>query len=263
MIEVRKLLDIEDFEKLAAIQRSAWEFNDMDIEPHFLMTRVQKYGGLVQGAFLDGRMVGFSYAVIGRKGGEYFLYSHMAAVLKEFQGRGFGFLLKCGQRDEALKMGYPLIKWSFDPLEALNVYFNIHLLGVISFEYERNVYGMGRKGIHQGLETDRLVATWELESQRVRDRIEKKPDRIFADPASLGLGSQDGPVIHIEIPADIRKIKSQHPREALRIQNELRRCIEGAFDSGYTARETVFSEDERRLFVRLLLEDNLEKKHST
>ena len=49
MIELKKLKDIEDFKKIPDLQKSAWGFLDIDIEPHHLMTRVQKYGGLVQG----------------------------------------------------------------------------------------------------------------------------------------------------------------------------------------------------------------------
>jgi len=42
MIELKKIDDIEDFKKIPEIQKSAWGFLDLDIEPHHLMTRVQK-----------------------------------------------------------------------------------------------------------------------------------------------------------------------------------------------------------------------------
>lgn len=65
MIELKKIKDIEDFKKLLEIQKSAWGFLDIDIEPHHLMTRVQKYGGLVQGLYFNGKLAGFTYALIG------------------------------------------------------------------------------------------------------------------------------------------------------------------------------------------------------
>ena len=34
MIELKKIEDIEDFKKLLEIQKSAWGFLDLDVEPH-------------------------------------------------------------------------------------------------------------------------------------------------------------------------------------------------------------------------------------
>ena len=103
MIEVKKINDIEDFKKIPEIQKSAWGFDDWDIEPHHLMTRVQKYGGLVQGLYYSGNLAGFTYALIGRWKGKHFIYSHMTGVLQEHQKQGFGYLLKKAQREEVLK----------------------------------------------------------------------------------------------------------------------------------------------------------------
>ena len=89
------------------------------------MTRVQKFGGLVQGLYLNGELVGFTYAILAKWQEEYFIYSHMTGVRKEDQKKGFGFLLKKAQRQEVLNMGYDVIRWNFDPLESMNAFFNI------------------------------------------------------------------------------------------------------------------------------------------
>ena len=178
MLEIRTLETIEEFLRLPDIEKSAWGFSDAEVEPHHMMTRVHKYGGLVQGLFLDGEMTGFSYAIIGKWEESYFIYSHMVAVKQKLQGKGYGFMLKKAQREAILNMGYDTIRWNFDPLESLNGYFNIHRLGAICEEYERNIYGEGASGLHQGLPTDRLIATWQLNSDRVETRMTKKVIRF-------------------------------------------------------------------------------------
>ena len=100
MIELKRIKEVEELKQLSEIQKSAWGFSDLDIEPHHLMTRVQKYGGLVQGLYVDNVLVGFTYAIVGKWEGEYFIYSHQTGVRKEHQGRGFGFLLKKAQRED-------------------------------------------------------------------------------------------------------------------------------------------------------------------
>ena len=72
MIEIRNLRTIDEFKKLIPVQMSAWEYPESETEPHHLMVRVQKYGGLIQGLFLDGELIGFTYAILGQwQGGQY------------------------------------------------------------------------------------------------------------------------------------------------------------------------------------------------
>ncbi|MCK4766560.1 MAG: hypothetical protein KAW12_30475 [Candidatus Aminicenantes bacterium] len=252
MIEIKKIQDIEDYKQLAQVQKSAWGFDDIEIEPPHIMTRIQKYGGLIQGLFHGSEMVAFTEAIIGKWQGEYFIYSHMAAVKKEYQGRGFGFLLKKAQGEEVLKMGYRLMRWSFDPLESQNSFFNIHRLGVVSREYERNAYGMVESGLHEGLPTDRLIASWELDSGRVKKRLEEKlPKQIEAVPPA-SLDSFVGPVAYIEIPRDIRSLKKVDMKKAREWRMRTRELFEFAFKKGYNAEEIVFSEDKKRIFYKLV-----------
>lgn len=251
-IRIERLTRMEDFKELPAIQQSAWGFSELDLEPHQLMTRVQKYGGLVMGLFVDGRLVGFSYALIGKWQGEYFMYSHMAAVRREHQRRGYGFLIKKAQRDEVLNMGYRVIRWNYDPLEATNSFFNVHRLGVVVREYERDIYGHGESGLHQGLPTDRLIATWELDSERVRQCLEQKRPPLVVDPALVRPDEITGATpVYIEIPRDVRGLKQHSLAEAEAWRLRTRALFEEAFARAYEAREVVFSPDDRRLFYRL------------
>jgi predicted GNAT superfamily acetyltransferase len=251
-IQVEKISRMEDYKRIPSIQQNAWGFSDIDTEPHQMMTRVQKYGGLVLGLFLDERMIGFSYSIIGRWRGEYFMYSHMLAVEKEYQQRGFGFLLKKAQREEVMRMGYGTIRWNFDPLEAANSFFNIHRLGATVGEYEENVYGHGESGLHRGLATDRAIATWRLDSPRVEERMREPIDRkVLADLAGIRPGDFSVSPAYIEIPRDIQALKRESMAEALRWRMRTREWFETAFALGLEAREIVFSPDDSRVFFRL------------
>lgn len=253
MIEVVKLEDISRYKsELIAIQQSAWGFSDYETEAHHLMTRVQKYGGLIQGLFVDGKLLGFTYAILGKWRGEYFIYSHQLAVMKECQSRGYGFILKKAQRQEVLQMGYAVIKWCFDPLESLNAFFNIHRLGAISGEYEVNVYGVGEHGLHEGLPTDRLVAEWHLRSDRVVARMERKYPRILESVPEKLIGVFTGEIAYIEIPLDIREIKTQDRKQALRWRMLTREQFVEAFRQGYRVEHVVLSHDQNRVLYKLL-----------
>jgi predicted GNAT superfamily acetyltransferase len=251
MLEVKTITEIEDFKKIPEIQKSAWGFADLDIEPHHLMTRVQKYGGLVQGLYLNGELAGYTYALIGKWEGNYFIYSHMTAVRKEHQYRGFGFVLKKAQREAVLKMGYHMIRWNFDPLESMNAFFNIHRLGVICGEYERNVYGEGESGLHKGLPTDRLIAIWNLNSDRVLRLMENKAPSIIETIPGKHLENFTQETAYIEIPRNIRSLKETNLSEAVQWRKKTRLHFETAFQSGYVVKDIVFSEDKKRVFYKL------------
>jgi predicted GNAT superfamily acetyltransferase len=254
MIKIKTLKSVEDLQKTIEIQKSAWGFSDLDMESHHLMTRVQKYGGLVQGLYLNTLCIGFTFALVAKWEGEYFIYSHMTAVKKEYQGKGYGFLLKKAQRQAVLQMGYDVIRWNFDPIESLNAFFNFHRLGVISTEYERNIYGKGESGLHQGLPTDRLIATWQLNSERVIQKMKVRESRIVENIPKKILGQFQGKVAHIEIPKDIRMLKQNDMKKAVGWRMKTRELFKQAFSKKWIARDIVFSADSQRVFCKLYRE---------
>jgi len=252
MITIKKIEKNFDFEQIPHIQKSAWGFKDIDIEPPFLMMQMHKFGGLIQGLFINDTMVGFTFGVIGRRLDSTFIYSHMTAVAEEYQGRGFGLLLKQAQRREVLKMGYDIILWTFDPIESVNAYFNIHRLGVICSEYRRNVYGTGKNGLHKGLPTDRLVAVWNLRSERTVKKMKEKENRIMEDIPPELLGNFTRDTAYVEIPPDIRKVKHQDMTLALHWRMKTREYFESAFQEKFSINAMVFSKDGKRIFYKLV-----------
>ena len=125
-------------------------------------------------------MAGFALAYPGIRDGKPYLHSHMAAVLPEFRNLGIGRMLKLAQRDDALARGISLIEWTFDPLQPRNAYFNFCRLGVQARHYLIDVYGHTNSPLHASLPTDRLVAEWHLDSNRVVGILAGRPPTTSA-----------------------------------------------------------------------------------
>ncbi len=171
-LEVRELSKPEEFHEAVEVQKSAWEMRDYrEAAPAHLLRALADNGGLVLGAFLNGRLVGVSY---GWPAGAYF-YSHATGVSKNVKYKGIGFRLKVAQRGKVLeKYGLKVAKWTFDPLQALNSRFNLVKLGIATNTYLIDYYGEIRDSINLGLGSDRVKAEWYLTSKRVLNRLDGK-----------------------------------------------------------------------------------------
>ena len=174
------------------MQIETWGYDDSDIIPRKAFLVAQKIGGQVIGAFdtdlpgagtewnagVDGR---FRHVFAGSEDRKEFydgnpqpyLHSHMLAVRDRYRDRGLGAQLKLEQRREALSRGIRRMEWTFDPLEIKNAHLNIHKLGAIVRSYYVNFYGVSSSRLQGGLPTDRLVAEWYLDSERVQRRLWK------------------------------------------------------------------------------------------
>ena len=161
MIEIRRLLELDQFAEAVQLQQDIWGFTDRELLPVRLFVVATKIGGHLFGAYDGDRMVAFLVAIPGLKEGEHgYLHSHMMGVLPDYRNHGLGRKLKLAQREDALTRGIPLVEWTFDPLELKNAYLNIEKLGAIVRRYLFNNYGQTSSPLHQGLPTDRLVAEW-------------------------------------------------------------------------------------------------------
>jgi predicted GNAT superfamily acetyltransferase len=221
-IEIRECVSLDDYEQCVAVQGQVWGFSELDLVPAHVFVATRQTGGFTLGAFTpDGQQRGFVHTLFARHGQRLCYYSHMLAVLKEYQSHGLGRQLKLAQRDRALEDGVDLILWTFDPLQTLNAHFNINKLGAIVRTYEVNYYGTsGSSPLHQGLETDRLVAEWWLTS----DLAQK---RIAGEPASL-----PDVAARIAIPSNIQSVKSNDPESATAWQRRVRAEFQHHFSTG-------------------------------
>ncbi len=188
----------------------------------------------------------------------------MLAVEPGLRDAGIGERLKWLQRKHALARGVKLIRWSFDPLEGRNAWLNLRKLSCLATEYVPNLYGPMASKLEGGLQTDRLIASWHLDSPRVRQlyRGERRLTRgsregshaprsvasadVFQAPLAnetclvggvlrcgrLHLGFRDR-AIRIEIPWDIQPIKQNYPDAAKEWRMRIRRVFMHYLGRGY------------------------------
>ena len=213
-IRIRECTTIEEFDSCVALQREAFGLPDLEISPrrHLIVSR--QTGGWTLAAFAAERMVGFVHHLAAvRPDNQIFGYSHMMAVAKDYQNKGVGARLKWAQRERALIEGRTFIKWTWDPMQARNAHFNLNRLGVTVDTYGDNFYGtdyfadpLQAHENRPGLQSDRLLAYWDLQSPRV---------------VALALGSQPvietKPVASIAIPVGI--MIPARPDRPLRLPN--------------------------------------------
>lgn len=157
-IKIRSLHSIEEMEQVRKLESKIWGFED-SIPTHQTITAA-KNGGLVLGAYFEEKMVGFQYSFPGYDGQNVYLCSHMLGIDQEYRNKGIGKLLKIAQREEAIKLGYKLITWTYDPLETANGYLNISKLGGVCNTYIENCYGEMEDLLNSGIPSDRFLVEW-------------------------------------------------------------------------------------------------------
>ena len=220
-IEYRRCTSVADFAECVRIQHVVWGESISVPVPIFVVAH--HTGGQILGAFQDGQMIGFTQAFTALRGGKLFLHSHVAGVLPQFRDRGVGRRLKFFQREEALRHGIDLIEWTFDPLDLKNGYFNLMRLGVIIGRVLPNSYGVTDSPLHAGLPTDRLVAEWWLDSDRVKAVLKGSRTPVSATAE------------RIEIPAEFATLRETDRAAAARIQAEAREQFQKWFAKDYAA----------------------------
>ena len=175
----------------------------------------------------------------------------MMAVAAEYQNKGVGARLKWSQRERALQEGKRYIKWTWDPMQARNAYFNLNRLGVVVTSYAENFYGTDyvtsptlqpaeTAATAPGIDSDRLFADWHLDSRRVV-QLAKTSSVASADAAGPA-GSQRvdpqtelRPNATIDIPTDWTKLCKENPVQAKLEQLRVRGEFQDAFAAGLVA----------------------------
>ena len=223
-MRIREATSHEDLDQVSLIQREVWNVQDLEIVGRIQLKASQHTGGSVLIALSDEGVVGgFAYAVPAYVGGEVFWHSDMLAVRPPFRGTGMGQSLKWAQRDRALRSGIRRITWTFDPMQAGNAHLNLQLLGVTVREYLSNFYGVTTSALHHGLPTDRLLASWDLESPHVTalsrgERLPPPQGRIL-----------------VAIPPRWNELVQSEPRQARAEQQSVEAQMERAFAQGLAA----------------------------
>ncbi len=275
---IRLLETPEDMASVEELQREVWPGSETDVVPaHMLITAIHN-GGLVLGAFLEGRMVGFVFGFPGLErtpdGPRAKHCSHMMGIHPGFRDAGIGFALKRAQWQMVRHQGLDHITWTYDPLMSRNAYLNIARLGAVCSTYRRSEYGEMRDGLNLGLPSDRFQVDWWVHSRRVQQRLgrrARKPLRLehfekadiqplYALDGEAGrprppehLSQPAGRLILAEIPADFLALKEADFALARDWRFFSREVFETAFAAGYIVTDYIYerSEDTSRSFYVL------------
>jgi predicted GNAT superfamily acetyltransferase len=222
-IRIAPLTTIDEFDRCVALQDIVWGYDISGMMTQKVFLLGSQIGGQVLGAWAGDALAGYALSLPGVRNGHAYLHSHHLAVLPEFRNRAIGRRLKLAQRDDALRRGFDLIEWTFDPLEIKNAHLNVARLGAVIRSYRPNFYGDSSSPLQGGLPTDRVFAEWWLRSDRVH--------RILAgEPAQMQITA------HVEVPAEIAawKADADTRAKALDAQTRNRIALESAFASGLT-----------------------------
>lgn len=267
-LSIRALTTMRDMLEVEELQRQIWPGTDLDVVPGHLLVTIEHNGGVVLGAHLEGRLVGFVLGFLGvdtSSPGRVAMArlkhcSHMLGVHPDYRNRGIGFRLKLAQRQVVISQGIRLVTWTFDPLHSRNAYLNIRRLGALCDRYLENAYGRMRDDVNQGVPSDRFEVDWWVTSARVESRIEgKRPPLDLANflaagavklnPASLGADDlpypadesapMEGNVLLIEIPPDYERIKEADGELAAAWRSHTRDLFRRAFARGYLVTDFV------------------------
>ncbi|MCS6873183.1 MAG: GNAT family N-acetyltransferase [Pyrinomonadaceae bacterium] len=229
-VEIREVSSVEEFQECVELQRRVFELPDIEISPvrHLIVTK--NAGGFTLAAFHEGKIIGFVLSVPMFNGKERAFYSHMTAVDKEYQNLGIGAKLKWAQRERALEEGIKYIKWTFQPAQARNAFFNLERLGAIVRTYAPNFYGtdyifVEGKQTKYGIDSDRLFAEWYLEDPKVVALSKGEKYRETANPKRT-----------IRIPSDWNLLLRENAFQANLEQQRIRKEFQEAFAEGLICR---------------------------
>lgn len=273
-VTIRTLADAADCRACVELQREVWNMPDVEIIPTPILTVAIKSGGLMQGAFIGGRMVGFTLAFAGLEAGQPYLYSHALGVHPAYRRRHLGIRLKWAQAQAALHRRLNCIVWTYDPLLSANAHLNLTRLGATSRTYLTDLYGMLDDGLNHGLPTDRLRMDWYPKQPWVQavlreladlEATERFPDAGIAPPAGVkaldldhlydtpaGVGAAVMPDVNAvssvldaaapgswaccRVPDDARQLKISDPQTARQWRLRLRLLLGTALARGWEVR---------------------------
>lgn len=252
-IEIVEIETFEQFEKVISIQKRIWHLSDRDlISTITLRALSMKYPimGLMMGAYVSGRMVGFVICLPTREPNT--LYGMIMGVLPEYQNSEVGN--KMGQRilEKCLNQNVSKISWTYEPLESAHGHLYLNKWGGVVVKYEPNYYQLADE--HNGrFPLDRFVVDCNLQSNRVIERISQKIKPLSARaalkcyPLAEKKSYPDSVSVMVRIPTNFKDL----------INND----IEKALNIRLTTRD-IFNEyiNNRSYFIAALLADEIDGK---
>ncbi|MCL4438655.1 MAG: hypothetical protein M1616_04770 [Candidatus Thermoplasmatota archaeon] len=245
-----EIIPAEDPDEIGAIIpviRSAWGMSEMAQIVKDTVAAMRFHGGLVLLAKDQGEVIGMSFSFPARFGNHIYLYSHMTGVLQDRKYSGIGQQLKLRQKEWALRQGYDLICWTFDPLMTLNANLNLGKLGGIARSYIPNFYGNMDDSLNRGNPTDRVVCEWWIREKRnPSERVNPTLNPAEGKELDNTIISSKKPFM-LKIPEDFLRMKRETPEIASKVRLYYRETFRKIFSSGYVL--TGFSRSDSAYIV--------------
>lgn len=245
-IVIQKLSTVEELRYMQEVEESVWCMPPTPV--HQTYTALNN-GGITLGAFAGDKMVGFLHSFPGFDGQHVYVCSHMLGILPDYRTGGLGVQMKLKQKELAQKMGYRTITWTFDPLESLNAYLNLHKLGAIGARYKENHYGSMDDGFNQGLETDRIQIIWEINKRQTNDSFVYNEDKVLLHMSSDGKSMitdafksdyhEKSSEWFVAVPSNFQEIKQKDIQLAKKWREDTRNVFQTLFSDGYHAEDII------------------------
>ena len=271
-IKINLIETPEEMRLVEQLQREVWPGSETDVVPLHMLITVVHNGGLVLGAFVDEKLIGFILGFPGLEstpdGPRPKHCSHMMGIHPDHRDGGIGFALKRAQWQMVRHQSLDHITWTYDPLLSRNAYLNIAKLGAVCSTYRRSEYGEMRDGLNAGLPSDRFQVDWWINTLRVESRLGKRsrPTLKLNHVMRSGLrpfysirdshltDSLPHPPEHVppfeerlllaEIPGDFLDLKSKDMALARDWKFFTRELFETAFAKNYISTDFIFDNSE-------------------
>ncbi len=245
-VRIHKVMAPIEIAEVQKLNAEIW--GSQAIPSHQLLAAVQN-GGLVLGAYLDEKLIGFNYCFVGYRDREMYLHSHMIGVEKAYREQGVGELLKHAQQEYAKENEFQLVRWLIEPLEAGLANLAFLKLNATSFQYENDYYGPLQDDFNEGLPSDRLVVEWWIEREQVADSLDEL-EEIAQEIVPWTLTVDGLPALDVEnefqmeqsfyndayllaIPQSLQKMKVESPKLAEDWRYKIRTILTTLFNQDY------------------------------
>ncbi|WP_017729292.1 GNAT family N-acetyltransferase [Halalkalibacterium ligniniphilum] len=249
-LDIRPLRTLDELRKMQELELKVW---DMEPIPTHQTLTVAKNGGIILGGFIGETLVGFIYSFPGFHQTSVYLCSHMLGIHPDYQGKGYGRQLKLAQKEAAIRKGYKLMTWTYDPLESVNANLNIGKLQAICRTYIEDCYGEMDDALNAGLATDRFMVEWLFDSdqhtkeQAIRDAEEvhlvtvQEDEQAFPviDAFDGGKAAAELKQLHsnqavlVPIPTNFQQIKEKNHSLAIDWRMKTRKLFTLLFQADY------------------------------
>jgi len=175
-LKIIAVKSLEELEKIVDLQKKIWDIPYRHCVPSNYLLVARHTGGFVLGAYTDGKLVGFCLTVPAFDKDTPYHHLHMIGICPGYRGLNIGFSILKEHYAMSKSLGVKKVTWSYDPLESMNANLYIRKIGaVVETPYKLNEYGLGIDG--KKIPTDRFLATWYVNSQRVTKKFETTADQ--------------------------------------------------------------------------------------